>query len=497
VLTKCKRQIRLKYLLLTNKNHTILSENIIKKLSELFFSWSKEQPAEIKELPASGSNRKYFRISGKSQQAVGAYNDNTAENKAFIGLSHHFGKYGLKVPSVFCVSEDFSCYLLEDLGDEILFDKLAVIRQKDGISDEFINYYKKLLTDLIQFQMVAGKSLDFSSCYPVAGFDRQAYLWDLNYFKYNFLKPLQIPFDEYLLEKDFIEFSTMLMIPESSFFVYRDFQARNVMLKDGDYFFIDFQDGRKGPLHYDLASLLFQARADLPFEIRENLIDYYLGKVEEIEPESLLNFREHFYHFALVRVLQTLGAYGFRGLFERKPHFLQSIPKAIENVKWLLENDKIPENLPELKKCLGFLVLYESINEDFAPALTVEINSFSFKRGIPSDLSGNGGGFVFDCRGLPNPGRYEEYKKFTGSDSPVSEYLASFPEVAEFIESALKMTAGTIKTYTNRNFTNLMISFGCTGGRHRSVYCANQLARNLQNIPGIKLVVRHREQEKI
>jgi hypothetical protein len=287
------------------------------------------------------------------------------------------------------------------------------------------------------------------------------------------------------------------MIPENSYFVYRDFQARNVMVKENEFYFIDFQGGRKGPLHYDLASLLFQARADLPFETREFLLDEYISKAAAIEPDSVKDFRLRYYHFALIRVLQTLAAYGFRGLFERKQHFLQSIPKAIENVNWLLENDKVPSNLPELKKCLGFLVSNQKIKEKFFPKLTVEINSFSYKRGIPSDLSGNGGGFVFDCRGLPNPGRYEEYKAFTGLDTKVSENLETFPEVGEFIESALRMVQGSLKTYTSRNFTNLMISFGCTGGRHRSVYCAARLARNLQNFPGINLVVRHREQEKI
>ena len=497
MLTNCKEQIRLKYLFLTIKNRTILNEIIKKKLSDLFLSWSLENAILIKALPSSGSNRQYYRITGKSHQVVGAFNDNPAENKAFISLSRQFRESGLKVPSVFCVSEDLSCYLIEDLGDEILFDRLAILRQKDGISAEFLDYYKRLLTDLIQFQMVAGKNIDFSSCYPVTEFDGQAYLWDLNYFKYNFLKPLQIPFDEYLLELDFRELSALLMIPENRYFVYRDFQARNVMIKDDTFYFIDFQGGRKGPLHYDLASLLFQARADLPFETREFLLDHYIAKAAAIEPDSIKDFRRQYYHFALIRVLQTLGAYGFRGLFERKQHFLQSIPKAIENVKWLLENDKIPSNLPELKKCLGFLVSNENITDKFSPKLIVEINSFSYKRGIPADLSGNGGGFVFDCRGLPNPGRYEEYKAFTGLDTKVSDYLETFPEVSEFVEGAFRMVQGSIKTYTSRNFSNLMISFGCTGGRHRSVYCAAQLARNLENFPGINLVVRHREQEKI
>ncbi len=474
-----------------------MDEKIHKKLSVLFFTWCNEQPESLNELPSSGSNRKYFRITGNSYSAIGAYNDNKTENQAFIRLCRHFSEKGMNVPEVFLVSEDCQSYLLDDLGDTLLFDKLAAIRQKNGISDEFLGYYQKMLDDLIQFQMIAGKSVDFSWCYPVPEFDQQAYLWDLNYFKYNFLKPLQIPFDEYLLENDFKAFSAMLMKTDNKYFAYRDFQARNVMLKAGKLFYIDFQGGRRGPLHYDLASLLFQARADLPFDIRENLLDYYLGKIEKIEPESIIHFRHHYYLFALIRVLQTLGAYGFRGLFEKKQHFIQSIPKAIENVKWLLESDKIPSNLTELKKCLEFLTTDKAVEKTFTTVLNVEINSFSYKRGIPVDLSGNGGGFVFDCRGLPNPGRYEEYKKLTGLDVQVATYLQGFAEVSEFIENAFQMVQGSIKVYTARSFSSLMVSFGCTGGQHRSVYCAGKLAQKLQNHAGIKLVVKHREQEKI
>lgn len=473
-----------------------MNEKINKKLSDLFFDWSKEYPIEIKELPSSGSNRKYYRISGKTHLAVGANNENFAENFAFIKLCRYFRENGLLVPVIYCESEDLSCYLLEDLGDVVLFDKLVTLRQKEGIPGEFLHYYKMMLNDLIQFQIVAGKAVDFSLCYPVPEFDEQACLWDLNYFKYNFLKPLNVPFDEFHLERDFHGFTALLMKPERKYFVYRDFQTRNVMLRNGELFYIDFQGGRRGPIHYDLASLLFQARADLPYETRENLVDYYLEKAASIEPASTINFREHFYNFALIRVMQTLGAYGFRGLYERKQHFIKSIPKAIENVRWLINNDKVPVELSELKKCLEFLISDKGIKEEFKTSLTIEINSFSYKRGIPVDLSGNGGGFVFDCRGLPNPGRLEEYREFTGLDQEISTYLESFPEVSEFVENTFQLAGNTVKVYVNRNFSNLMISFGCTGGRHRSVYCASQLAKKLQNFKGVKIVVRHREQEK-
>lgn len=478
------------------KIHTVLNEKNLNNLKDLFFKWALENVQEIKELPSSGSYRKYYRITGNSHVAVGAFNNNPAENLAFINLSHHFREKGMLVPDVFQVSEDYCSYLLEDLGDVVLFDKLATIRQKVGIGDEFMDYYEKMIDDLIKFQMVAGISVDYSSCYPVPEFDKQAYLWDLNYFKYNFLKPSKIPFDEYLLEHDFNNLTEILMKPEQKYFVFRDFQARNVMVKDNALFYIDFQGGRKGPLHYDLASLLYQARADLPFEIREKLVDYYIEKAAAPEPESVNNFREYFYYFALVRVLQTLGAYGFRGLYERKQHFIASIPKAIKNVKWLLDNGKVPAELPELKKCLNYLASSDEIEEQYATRLSVQINSFSYKRGIPVDLSGNGGGFVFDCRGLPNPGRLSQYGNLTGENQEVSSYLESFNEVGEFIDNAFQMVRMTITTYASRNFQNLMVSFGCTGGQHRSVYCAIQLALKLQKFDGIKVEVRHREQEK-
>jgi aminoglycoside/choline kinase family phosphotransferase len=476
--------------------HTVVNETILNDLNDLFFKWASENAQEIKELPSSGSYRKYYRITGKSHLAIGAFNNNPAENMAFISLSHHFREKGMMVPDIFQVSEDYCTYLLEDLGDVVLFDKLATIRQKDGIGDEFMDYYKKMISDLIQFQMVAGKSVDFSLCYPVQEFDKQAYLWDLNYFKYSFLKPFKIPFDEYLLELDFDNLSVLLMKPPYKYFVYRDFQSRNVMVKDGALYYIDFQGGRKGPLHYDLASLLFQARANLPVEIREKLVDYYIEKASALETDSANDFREYFYHFVLIRVLQTLGAYGFRGLYEKKQHFIASIPKAIENVKWLLDNDKVPQELSELKKCLSYLVLNNEVKELYARPLCVQINSFSYKRGIPVDLSGNGGGFVFDCRGLPNPGRLAQYSKLTGEDQEVSSYLESFDEVGEFIENAFQMVSRTIATYSSLNFSNLMVSFGCTGGQHRSIYCAIRLAQKLQKFDGIKFEVRHREQEK-
>ncbi len=466
-----------------------------KKLLELYQQWSGEEPTGVQLLPESGSYRRYFRIKSRSKQAIGAYYDNPPENHAFISLSRHFRKHGLNVPEIYRVAEGQKHYLLEDLGDTVLFEHIKEIRQKEGFNSELLAIYKLIINELIRFQMVAGPSVDYSVCYPSAEFDGQAYIWDLNYFKYNFLKLAQIPYDEYKLEEDFRKLVQLLLSVENAWFVYRDFQARNIMLHNRKLYFIDYQGGRKGPLHYDLVSLLFQARAEIPVEIREHLIDYYIEQAGKIDKESVKNFRQHFYRFALIRVVQTLGAYGFRGLYEKKRHFIESIPLAIENLTWLLENTPFINELGELKRCLQTITKWQELNMLIHPPLQVQINSFSFKRGLPADLSGNGGGFVFDCRGLPNPGRFLKYQHLNGMDHEVIDYLKQYDEVDEFIKHATAMVMQSVETYTRRSFTNLSVSFGCTGGRHRSVYCAEALARALMNMNGVDVVVRHLEQE--
>jgi hypothetical protein len=320
-------------------------------------------------------------------------------------------------------------------------------------------------------------------------------MWDLNYFKYNFLKLAQIPYNEYHLEEDFRKLVQLLLSVESSYFVYRDFQTRNIMLHQGQLYFIDYQGGRRGPVHYDLVSLLFQARMEMPAVVREQLIDYYIAEAEKVAPRSVKDFRQHFYKFVLIRILQTLGAYGFRGLYERKQHFIDSIPLAINNVKWLMDNQKIPDQLSELINCLQAIISRQDLRAAEAPCLMVSINSFSYKRGVPPDASGNGGGFVFDCRPLPNPGREEKYRNLTGKDQEVCAYLEKSPEVEKFISLAADMVGLAIENYTSRRFSHLQVNFGCTGGQHRSVYCAEQLARRLQSYDQIRVALRHLEQE--
>ena len=461
----------------------------------LFKSWSGEQAGEINLLPGSGSYRKYFRVKGPHHQVIGAYYDSVRENKAFIELSRHFKKHGLNVPEIYAVGGNMKTYLQEDIGDIVLFDHITKIREKEGFGQKLIEIYKSIIDELIRFQMVAGKTVDYSVCYPAAEFNGQAYMWDLNYFKYNFLKLAQIPFDEYRLEEDFKIIVQGLLSSDNSWFVYRDFQVRNIMLRNKKLYFIDFQGGRKGPVYYDLVSLLFQARAMIPFDIREELIDYYIVQAGKINTQSIINFRQHFYKFALIRILQTLGAYGFRGLHEKKRHFIESIPLAIENVKWLLENLKVSNKIPELKHCLKQIIKMNESKEFNLPPLKLQINSFSYKRGIPVDLSGNGGGFVFDCRALPNPGRLEEYRNLTGMDKKVIDYLQQYKEVDAFVDQANSMVQQSVKVYPGRGFTHLLVNFGCTGGQHRSVYCAAKLAAKLKSFTNINVELRHREQE--
>jgi aminoglycoside/choline kinase family phosphotransferase len=466
-----------------------------KTVIELFESWAGEKWVNIDLLPESGSYRRYYRIKGKTRQAMAAYYESPGENKAFVELTKHFKSKGLNVPDIYLVNKDFTAYLTEDLGDNVLFDYISKHRSIYGFDEKLIDIYKRAIDNLVQFQIVAGKDVDYSVCYPSGEFDTQAYLWDLNYFKYSFLKLAQVPYNEYHLEEDFRKLIQLLLSVESNYFVYRDFQTRNIMLRNGKMYFIDYQGGRRGPVHYDLVSLLFQARVAMPVQIREQLIDYYIEQAQKLDPKSVEEFRYHFYKFVLVRILQTLGAYGFRGLYEKKKHFLKSIPLAINNIQWLLENDKITTDLKELVKCLQLIIDSKELAEKVSPPLNVAINSFSFKRGIPPDHTGNGGGFVFDCRALPNPGRLEQYKNLTGNEKEVIDFLAKTPETEVFLNNTWELVKKSVENYIDRGFTNLQINFGCTGGRHRSVYCANQIAQKLYQFDGINISLRHVEQE--
>ena len=470
--------------------------DILKTLFERHFRVSPEHVQSLQgELGASG--RKIFRLTATGRSAIGILYQVREENVAFLEFSRHFRRRGLPVPEIYGEDLDQGAYLEEDFGDTTLFQFLADNRTAARIAPEVVEIYHRVLSLLPRFQIEAGRDLNYKVAYPRASFDRQSISWDLNYFKYYFLRLAGIPFNEQALEDDFGRLTKFLLSAGHDYFLYRDFQSRNIMLRDGKPFFLDYQGGRKGPLHYDVASLLFDAKADLPPELRRKLLDHYLaalGGYLKLEPSA---FMQHYYAFVYIRIMQALGAYGFRGFYERKVHFLQSVPYALKNVRWLLHNIELPIALPTLMDAFNGMLASEKLQKlsSDADALVVRIFSFSFHRGWPKDETGNGGGFVFDGRNLPNPGREERFKALTGKDGRVIEFLNQQESVHQFLASVFSLVDASVTEYQRRGFKNLMVSFGCTGGLHRSVYLAEQLAKRLRERNGLQVEVRHRELE--
>lgn len=467
------------------------------ELKLLFYSTFKKIPQTIQTLPISGSSRVYFRISAGDISAIGAFNEDTFENEAFFSFTRKFHEKGIKVPELYAISKDKQTYLLEDLGSETLFDFVNNKRKK-GEALNMVSLLKPVLIDLINLQVNAGLDIDYSKCYPRAAFDRQSILWDLNYFKYMFLKIADISFNEQQLEDDFQTLAKYLTRAKDKHFMYRDFQLRNIMYRDNTPYYIDYQGGRKGPVQYDLASLLYSPKTALRFSERSELLDFYCKQLNEIEKVNMPLFEEKFYMIALVRILQALGAYGFRGLYESKPHFRESIPLAIRNLRQMKSNQKISLVIPEIERIIDRLANSKYATPYKIPEgkLTVQITSFSYKKGVPSDPSENGGGFVFDCRGLPNPGRLQEYKSISGLDEPVVKYLENHKEVHYFFESLQAVIRTPIENYLERKFNHLCINFGCTGGQHRSVYNAERMAQWVsESYPDAIVHVTHRERK--
>ena len=461
-------------------------------LAQLYQSYTGEAPTSIEPLPGAGSNRKYFRLKGK-ESLIGVYGTSTEENRAFIYMARHFSQKGLPVPRILAEAPDQSAYLQDDLGDISLFQLIKQGRESGNFSDEETNILKRTIRLLPQIQFEGSKDMDFSYCYPLATFNRRSVLWDLNYFKYCFLKATGLEFQENLLEDDFERMADTLLQIEPQVFMYRDFQSRNVMIREEKPYFIDFQGGRKGPFYYDVASFLWQAKANYPDSLRQELLDEYLDALRPYHTIDKEQFLTTLRHFVLFRTLQVLGAYGFRGYFEKKAHFIQSVPYAIENLRQLLETD-FPE-YPYL--CLMLHKLTEL--PQFASIrnrrkLTVRVMSFSYKKGIPEDPSGNGGGYVFDCRAVHNPGKYEQYKQLTGRDKPVIDFLEQDGEILQFLEHVDALADAHVQRFLERGFTNLSICFGCTAGQHRSVYSAEHVAHHLNEKFGIRIRLIHREQ---
>jgi aminoglycoside/choline kinase family phosphotransferase len=470
-------------------------------LINLFKHWNNDPVLEFFQLPKSGSYREYYRLISEKNSAIAVYNADKKENTAFIEFSNHFKKMGLPVPKIYAVDLDNDAYLIEDLGDTTLFSYLSEIRSESGFNDKVVKIYKKVINQLPRFQIEAGENLNYNICYPRGKFDEQSMMWDLNYFKYYFLKLGKIPFDEQALETDFHVFTEYLLSADCNYFLYRDFQSRNIMIKNGEPYFIDYQGGRKGALHYDLASLLFDAKADLPHKIRAELLQYYITNLKQYTKIEETEFIQMFFGYVLIRILQALGAYGFRGFYEKKEHFLKSIPYAIENLSWLINTVSFPIKMPSLFEALRGVVESKEFRQigdvrSSSDILEVSIFSFSYKQSIPQDQSGNGGGFVFDCRAIHNPGRYNKYKMLTGKDESVKKFFLEESDADKFLANIFSIIQQTIDVYISRKFAHLMISFGCTGGQHRSVYCAERMADYLRNIPEIQVKLKHVELEK-
>jgi aminoglycoside/choline kinase family phosphotransferase len=470
------------------------------RLIQLFSRRYGRRPEAILEIAADGSTRQYFRLlRSEGNPVVGAIGPDHEENRAFLSFAKAFRGIGLPVPEIYDEDREAGVWLEEDLGDTTLFQALTSHRSAqdpDVFPAEALELLRRSLTVLPRFQVEGHEAVDYRLAYPRQAFDRRSIRWDLNYFKYHFLKLAHVEFNEQRLEDDFSRLTGLLLEADSDYFLYRDFQSRNIMIREGEPWFIDFQGGRKGALQYDVASLLYDAKANLPPSVREGLLDHYLGALSEVAPIEEESFRIHFKGFVLIRLMQAMGAFGYRGFFERKRRFLESVPFAAKNLGGLVESG-LPTKLPELEGVFNRIVerwAREESGDQVPSRLTVSVQSFSFKRGYPEDSSGHGGGHVFDCRGLPNPGRLDEYVDLTGQDEPVIDFLERSPLVQEFWEAVKGIAEMHVESYLDRGFTDLAFSFGCTGGQHRSVFMARKLADHLRvRFPNVQSHLSHRE----
>lgn len=474
-------------------------QGIIEQIKTLFASFSDEAVVSIGKIPQSGSIRIYFRILTDKKNYVATHGINIKENEAFIHFSRHFKKCDCPVPEIFAMNAEGTIYIQEDFGDVSLLNKL----EEHGYNSNVYSLFQQSLKKLAHLQIKGDENLDYSFCITSKEFGKQALMSDLLYFKYYFLDALQIPYDKEKMLNDFEKLSDYLSHADHKYFMFRDFQSRNILVRNEKVYFIDYQGGMKGALQYDVASMLWQAKANLSDEWKDELLEYYMDCVEGIINKKMdrSRFVSQYNGFVLIRLMQVLGAYGFRGLFERKAHFLTSIPLGLKNLKWFLQNKKTGIALPEFERILNLMVQDEIIRR-FEPLratsetpLVIHISSFSYKNGIPKDESNNGGGFVFDCRGILNPGRIEAFKKQTGRDKEVKDYLEQQTKMPGFLNSIFDIVDITVEDYIKRNFSSLVVGFGCTGGQHRSVYAADALARHLKNKFNAKIELRHMEQE--
>ena len=473
----------------------------IDKIKELFASFSKDEITGIDKLPQAGSERHYYRIYTATKNFIATYGANIKENESFIYFTEHFIKKNLATPQLFCVNAEKDSYIQEDFGDASLLNKLEEL----GYVPEVYNLYKTSLHQLALLQIKGDEGLNYEKCLTNTSFGKQAIMADLLYFKYYFLDALRRPYDKQKLIDDFEALSNYLSHTEYKFFMFRDFQSRNIMVKgNGDVGFIDYQGGMKGAPQYDVASLLWQAKANLPEDWKNYLLEDYINSFESIVEETVDRdvFKSQYNGYVLIRLLQVLGAYGFRGLFERKAHFLTSIPLALQNLKWFVSNQSIGIAVPEFKKVLELCISNEVLQE-YTPVqatsetpLVVDVCSFSFiQQGYPKDETKNGGGFVFDMRGILNPGRFDEYKHLSGLDKPVKDFLEQQTKMPDFLNGVYSIIDVSVEDYIKRGFENLCINFGCTGGQHRSVFAAEAVARHLKNKFKVNINLNHTNKE--
>ena len=466
-------------------------------MEKLFEQWAGEKCRNKIQITANGSNRLYFRLEGETCSCIATVNENRRENEAFFFFARQLRERGVRVPQIYAVSADRTLYLQEDLGNVSLYSWLSS-RKSNGIdvTDSMLKWYKKAIDALI-FMQEHCSDIDFNAAYPRPCFDRQAIQWDLNYFKYYFLQLFHIPFDEELLEKDYRVLTDYLLEDDCNCFMFRDFQSRNIMIKDDELYFIDFQGARKGAPQYDLASLLYSSKSDVPDDVRLQLLDYYMECKKQRDNNFDCNaFRMRFYAYTLTRMMQAMGAYGFRGVVEKKEHFVKSIPFAVNNLRKILSSVELPIDIPHLTSVWRHITSLEEYSKE-DDKLTVSIFSFSYRKGIPFDKYGNGGGYVFDCRMLPNPGLYDEYKELNGRDPEVAAFFESYKEPERFLSQVQAIVGDTVETYQSRGYTRLMVCFGCTGGRHRSVYCAEQTAKFIRERYDCNIFLHHVEQGKM
>jgi aminoglycoside/choline kinase family phosphotransferase len=468
------------------------------RLAKLFEHRFGKAADRVARLEADGSTRTYFRITAAGLSVIGAHGPDGEENHAFLRFSDSFRRIGLPVPEIYVADEAAGIWLEEDLGDTTLFRALTDAREHElaEFPASLVPVYERVADLLPRFQIEGGRVIDYGDAYPRAAFDLQSMHWDLNYFKYHFLKLAHIPFSEQRLENDFERLATFLLEADTSHFLYRDFQSRNIMLRQGQPWFIDYQGGRRGAPHYDIASLLYDAKAAIPDAVRERILDRYLQALDCVLPIDRRQFLEHYRGYVLIRIMQAMGAYGYRGLFERKPRFLQSVPHAARNLALMLDAG-LPIALPELEAIFGRIVnAFAGRSAQTTPVqgLTIRIVSFSYRGGYPEDGTGHGGGYVFDCRALPNPGRRSEFMSMSGLDPEVIAFLEGETEVHSFWDRVRTMVDAHVEDFRHRHFSDLSVAFGCTGGQHRSVYFAERLGNHLRaRFPDVSVNIAHRE----